>query len=226
MERAPRQIKSRALTAVLVDHHPLWLNAVERTLTDTSVEVVGKTTSLEDASRLVESLVPSLVVIEVGMSEGETTGLSWLAESSKRFPTLKLIALSSSHNTSDIAAALAGGASVYIVKRAHPTDVAVAVRQLYDRSLFLAGDELLGQESVPEVSDLGLTKREVEILRLASEGLSNDQIAKRIWVTVQTVKFHLSNIYAKLGVSNRTAASRVAQRNGLLEPKTRMETEP
>ena len=79
---------------------------------------------------------------------------------------------------------------------------------------------------MPEVSDLGLTKREVEILRLASEGLSNDQIAKRIWVTVQTVKFHLSNIYAKLGVSNRTAASRVAQRNGLLEPKTRMETEP
>lgn len=211
---------------MLVDHHPLWLDAVEQALIDTSVEVVGKTTSLEDASRLVESLVPSLVVIEVAMSEGETTGLSWLVESSKRFPSLKLVALSSSQNTNDIGAALAGGASVYIVKRAHPTDVAVAVRQLYDRSLYLAGDELLGQESVLEVSDLGLTKREVEILRLASDGLSNDQIAKRIWVTVQTVKFHLSNIYSKLGVSNRTAASRIAQRNGLLERTTRVETEP
>jgi DNA-binding NarL/FixJ family response regulator len=52
---------------------------------------------------------------------------------------------------------------------------------------------------------------------LTAQGLSNGLIAKQLWVTEQTVKFHLSNIYTKLGVSNRTAASRVAQLNGLLE---------
>ena len=61
-----------------------------------------------------------------------------------------------------------------------------------------------------------LTRRELEILRLAAEGFSNAQIAKSLWVTEQTVKFHLSNIYRKVGVGNRTEASRWAQRHGVL----------
>jgi DNA-binding CsgD family transcriptional regulator len=63
----------------------------------------------------------------------------------------------------------------------------------------------------------GLTRRELEILRLVAEGHSNAQVARMLWVTEQTVKFHLSNIYRKLDVANRTEASRWAQRNGLLQ---------
>jgi DNA-binding CsgD family transcriptional regulator len=63
---------------------------------------------------------------------------------------------------------------------------------------------------------LGLTPREIEILRLASEGHSNAQLAKHLWVTEQTIKFHLSNIYRKLDVANRTEASRWAHSHGLL----------
>ena len=65
-------------------------------------------------------------------------------------------------------------------------------------------------------ADSPLTKRELEILALVSEGAGNKQIAKKLWVTEQTVKFHLSNIYRKLHVSNRTEASRAAQTSGLL----------
>ena len=63
-----------------------------------------------------------------------------------------------------------------------------------------------------------LTRRELEILRLVAEGHSNGQLAKMLWVTEQTVKFHLSNIYRKLEVANRTEASRWAHHNGLLTP--------
>jgi DNA-binding NarL/FixJ family response regulator len=62
----------------------------------------------------------------------------------------------------------------------------------------------------------GLTRRELEILRLMAEGHSNTDLAKMLWVTEKTVKFHLSNVYRKLGVSNRTEAGRWAQLNGLL----------
>ena len=62
----------------------------------------------------------------------------------------------------------------------------------------------------------GLTRRETEILQLMSEGLSNSQLARKLWVTEQTVKFHLSNIYRKLGASNRTEAARWAQLHNLL----------
>jgi DNA-binding CsgD family transcriptional regulator len=73
----------------------------------------------------------------------------------------------------------------------------------------------LGPEP-PGAAAAHLTKREVEILRLAAEGRSNSEIAQALWVTEQTVKFHLSNIYRKLGVSNRTGASRWAQQNGVV----------
>jgi DNA-binding NarL/FixJ family response regulator len=203
-------------TAVVVDHHPLWLDAIEQALVTASVEMVAKTTSLAEATGLIEQLEPDLVVVELAIREGETTGLSWLAETSKRFTELKVIVLSSSDDPAEIEAALAGGASVYVVKRAHPADVAVAVRQVYERSLYLPGRQRPGTPPVPRGDEFGLTKRELEILGLTAEGLSNKSIAKQLWVTEQTVKFHLSNIYSKLGVSNRTAASRVAQLHRLL----------
>ena len=65
---------------------------------------------------------------------------------------------------------------------------------------------------------LRLTPREREILQLVAEGHSNAKLAKMLWVTEQTVKFHLSNVYRKLNVSNRTEAARWAQLNGLLPP--------
>jgi DNA-binding NarL/FixJ family response regulator len=211
--------------AVVVDHHPLWLEATEQALAVASVETVAKTTSFAEATERIEQLEPDLVVVELAISEGETTGLSWLAEISERFTELKVIALSSSDDRAEIDAALAGGASVYVVKRAHPADVAVAIRQMYDRSLYLRGKEHRAEMRQPKVKELGLTRRELEILQLTAEGLSNGQIGKQLWVTEQTVKFHLSNIYGKLGVSNRTAAGRVAHLHGLL-PAPPSEQEP
>jgi DNA-binding NarL/FixJ family response regulator len=201
-----------------VDHHLLWLEAIEQVLVTASVEVVATTTSLQEATGLVEQFEPDLVVVEFAIREAETSGLSWLSAISERFPELKLIVLSSSDDPTEIEAALAGGASVYVAKRAHPADVAVAVRQVFDRSLYLEQGQRPGQPAAPRANteEFGLTKREREILGLTAEGLSNSLIAKQLWVTEQTVKFHLSNIYRKLGVSNRTAASRVAQLNGLL----------
>ena len=68
-------------------------------------------------------------------------------------------------------------------------------------------------------ADDDLTAREREILQLVSDGLTNGQIARELWVTEQTVKFHLSNVYRKLGVSNRTQASRYAHVNGLMRSR-------
>ena len=65
--------------------------------------------------------------------------------------------------------------------------------------------------------DAGLSERELEILKALARGLSNKQIAKEGWVTEQTVKFHLSNIYRKLGVANRTEATRFAYQHGLVD---------
>jgi DNA-binding NarL/FixJ family response regulator len=129
--------------------------------------------------------------------------------------------LSAHHDTGHIDAALAAGASAYVLKTAHPDDVASAVRQAFDHSVFMSGafptaPARAATESARRGTPGGLTRRELEILKLVAEGHSNAALARMLWVTEQTVKFHLSNIYRKLDVSNRTEASRWAQLNGLL----------
>ena len=128
--------------------------------------------------------------------------------------------LSRNHETHYVDAALAAGASAYIVKTAHPDDVASAVRQAFDHSVYLPGMSESTRVQAPQLRARelpgGLTRRELEILKLVAEGHSNAALARMLWVTEQTVKFHLSNVYRKLEVTNRTEASRWAQVNGLL----------
>ena len=208
----------QARTAVLVDEHPLWLDAVEQVLSSVPVEVVGKATSFDEAELLAEELEPHMIVVETSTSSPEKNGLIWLAEMRKQFPQVAVIVLSTSGEPTDIASALSLGAVAYVVKKAHPEDLAVAVRQVYEHSIYLAG-VIEGVDAVAPrgpIDNSDLTRRELEILRLVSEGMSNAQLAKMLWVTEQTVKFHLSNIYRKLRVANRTEASRWAQLNGLL----------
>jgi len=206
--------------AVLVDEHPLWLDAVEHVLEGVEVRTVGRATSFATADRLIEECRPDLVVTEILATDVSVTeSLTWLEELAERFDAMKIVVLSGCDDPTSISAALAAGAAAYVVKKAHPDDLAVAVRQTFAHSLYLPPhEEPVGRQvGNPAIENtLDLTQREMEILRLVAEGLSNAEMAKLLTVTEQTVKFHLSNIYRKLDVSNRTEASRWAQLNGLL----------
>ena len=210
--------RSEHRTAVLLDQHPLWLDAVEQVLARIGVEVNGKATSPDHALALIEEHRPSLLVTAADMGTGEMDGIECLALAKQRVPELKVIVLSALSDSQHVDAALAAGADAYVVKTAHADDLASAIRQAFDHSIYLArasnGRRERTRETVEEA--WGLTRRELEILTLVAEGHSNAQLARMLWVTEQTVKFHLSNIYRKLSVSNRTEASRWAQVHGLL----------
>jgi DNA-binding NarL/FixJ family response regulator len=203
------------LRAVILDPHPIWLDAVEIVLNRVGATVVGKTSSSREAIEMIERSKPNLLTLELDTPAGEPDSLEVLRRCQEVAPGLRAIVLSAYQDSEHIDAALEAGAAAYVVKTAHPDDVAAAVRQAFDHSVFLAE---LPPRVPPAARELpeGLTKREVEILRLVAEGHSNAQLATMLWVTEQTVKFHLSNIYRKLGVANRTEASRWAQLNGLL----------
>jgi DNA-binding NarL/FixJ family response regulator len=213
------QQSTAPLTAVLLDPYPIWLDAVELVLNRVGVGIVGKTSSGSEAVRLVSEHAPDLLIVEIDSLPGEPGGLDVVRQARATGSELRAIVLSSHQVTSAIDGALAAGAAAYVVKTAHPDDVASAVRQAFDHSVFLPGSpapaSAASQGARPERPG-GLTRREVEILRLVAEGHSNAQLASMLWVTEQTVKFHLSNIYRKLDVTNRTEASRWAQLNGLL----------
>jgi DNA-binding NarL/FixJ family response regulator len=215
-------------TAVLLDPHPLWLDALESILRSIEITVVGRTTSPEDALELVVEKQPDVLICETETLNGGMSGGDLIRACRERLHSLRVIVLGASRNHVDIDAAFDAGALAYAVKTAHPEDVAATIRQTFDHTIFLASPAS-ANGSTPGSSSPGasgdaesvaLTKREREILALVAEGHSNRELARMLWVTEQTVKFHLSNIYRKLDVANRTEASRWAHRNGLVGSAT------
>ena len=212
-------------TAVLLDPHPLWLDALESILGSIDVRVVGRTTSADDALHLVEEHEPDILICETTTTNGDMSGSTLIRTCRDRVSDLRVIVLGASRDPADIDAAFEAGALAYAVKTAHPDDVASTVRQTFDSTIFLANSFSANGRTngsaahVPagvEDDKVDLTRREREILALVAEGHSNRELARMLWVTEQTVKFHLSNIYRKLDVANRTEASRWAHRHGLV----------
>src|SRR5215207_3152207 len=120
---------SAPLRAVLLDPHPLWLDAIELVLDRVGVEVVGKTSSGTEALNLVEQERPDLLTVEIDPLPGEPGGLDVLRQACSSSPTLRAIVLSTHHDTGHIDGALTAGAAAYVVKTAHSDDVASAIRQ-------------------------------------------------------------------------------------------------
>ena len=201
-------------TAVVMDPQPLWLAAVVPILSDAGVAVLATSTTPETALEALAEHRPDLFVVEPAVG-----GRELLLEARMLIPELRIVAIGASGDPEDVDEALTAGAVAYVIKTALPVDIRTGVRQAFRSSIFLPSPRRSAPAPPPPPQTTngdGLTRREVEILQLAAEGPSNAELARKLWVTEQTVKFHLSNIYRKLGVANRTEASRWAQVNGLL----------
>ena len=215
------------IRAVIADDHRLILAGLRTALGEADgIEVVGEATSGDEAVRTVARTRPDVVLLDLRMPHGD--GFWALGEIRRSTPETRVIMLSVVDDPERVNDALAAGAASYIVKTIDPADLSAAIRQTVAGNVFaaLGGGFVATGTSVraalqPTPPRL-ITDRELEILQHVAEGLSNSQIGKRLWVTEQTVKFHLSNIYRKLGVANRTEASRYALRHGLL----RLDDEP
>jgi DNA-binding NarL/FixJ family response regulator len=213
-------------TAILVDQHPLWLDTVEQVVSRVGVQVVTKTTRTTEALERLEETAPDLLITEIKAPDGEPDGIALLRQACERHPELKAIVLSMYDDPEHVESAFAAGAVAYVLKTAHHDDLTSAIRQAFEHSIYLAAgmqrSPATARPAVPEDSP-GLTRRELEILQLVAEGHSNAELARMLWVTEQTIKFHLSNIYRKLDVANRTEASRWAQLRGLLSAPAPLE---
>lgn len=210
---------TREKSAVILDRHPLWLDAMDKLVAGVGIEVVGRATDADAAVAMVEEHRPDVFIASVDKSSADQVACVRRAKQSH--PELKSVVVADSSEPEAIAAAFAAGASVYCVKTAEQEDLASAIRQAFERSIYIessAEPDYSQRAAAAEVQSAAhdLTRRELEILRLVAEGHSNSQLARMLWVTEQTVKFHLSNVYRKLNVANRTEASRWAQLNGLL----------
>ena len=184
------------------------------------VDIAGTATTAEHALELIAECQPDLVVTEIDFGAGTDRPPELLRRIRAAAAQARILVLTAVADTREVQETLRAGAAAYVLKTALSADLAVAVRQSFRPSLFLpvGEDRAVRPDAAETVDDKklhSLTRREREILKLLADGRPNAALAKDLWVSQQTIKFHLSNIFRKLGVSNRTEASRWAHDQGL-----------
>jgi DNA-binding NarL/FixJ family response regulator len=209
-------------SVVVLDRHPMWLDGVGIVMDRFGIDVVAMTTVPRDALAAIAEHEPSLFVVDPAVRDDDGDWLEHIAAALELLPELKVVAMSASGAGDVIQASFAAGAAANVVKTASEGDIGAALRLALTSAIHLppaAGATAPSPRPTGEESEL--TRRELEILALVAEGHSNAALGRKLWVTEQTVKFHLSNIYRKLGVHNRTAAARWASLHGIVAPAER-----
>jgi DNA-binding NarL/FixJ family response regulator len=204
------------MRVLIADDHPLILAGIKRALEeDDQFEVVAEARIGSQVLPLVSQTKPDLALLDLRMPEMD--GLTCLDRIRKEHPKVKVVILSVSTDPEVVQTVLNHGAAAYVVKSVNPIDLSSALRQALEGTVFSAVGlpEKTAQEDA--VKAAGLTDRETTILKALARGLSNEAIGKELWVAQQTVKFHLTNIYRKLDVKNRTEAARYAYEHGLID---------
>jgi DNA-binding NarL/FixJ family response regulator len=200
---------------LIADDHPLVVAGIKEVLArEPLLEIVGSASSGSEVMPLIGRLNPDVVLLDLRMPGVD--GLGCLERIHDRYPKIKVVVLSMTTDPEQIQAAFKRGACGFVIKSIDPADLASAIRQAVNGTAFHAlGLPALNENAVARAA--GLTDRELMIMKAVSRGLSNQAIGKELWVTEQTVKFHLTNVYRKLGVTNRTEAARWAFAKGLVD---------
>jgi DNA-binding NarL/FixJ family response regulator len=183
------------------------------------IELVAQAASLEAGLAAVKQHLPDLLIAGLDCESDEVLGLELIRQAIGHAPELSVVVAARSSDQRVISNVLGTGARAYVVSSSDPEPILLAIRQLSQRSLYLS--YTLEREPPPQpaqatVDAIRLTRREREVLALVADGASNAQVAQRLWLAEQTIKFHLDKIYKKLGVHNRTQASLWALQTGLV----------
>ena len=203
----------KTLRVLVADDHRLMQAAIRRALADAEdFEIVHEVSIGSHVVPAVRETTPDVVLLDLRMPELD--GLSCLERLRKHDPTVAVVILSSYSDPEQIEAARRGGARGYVVKTVEPVDLAKVLRTALSSTSFTVWGADAAQASDRPSGATVLSERETAVLDAVARGLSNREIGRQLWISEQTVKFHLRNVYRKLGISSRTEAARYAYRTG------------
>ena len=217
-EKAVRRIK-----IVIADDHAVVRQGTRSLLErEKDLEVVGEAADGEEAVKLIEQLRPDVAIIDIAMPK--LSGVEVTRQIKPRCPSTAVLILTAYDNDEYVFALLEAGAAGYLLKDVDSREVVEAVRAVH------AGESVLhpviarkvisrlisSATKVGEGKPIELSEREIEVLKLAARGLSNKDIATKLFISKRTVQGHLGSIFNKLNVGSRTEAVFRAVKRGLL----------
>jgi NarL family two-component system response regulator LiaR len=205
----------------IVDDHAFFRAGLRSLLAEHDFPVVGEAATGEAALPLIERRRPDVVVMDLSMPG--ISGAEATRQLLGRLPEVVVLVVTVSAAEGDVLEALEAGAMGYLLKDSGPEEIVRAVEAAMDgdtplspRVAGLIVHRARGRAGDLDASTADLSEREVEVLRLLAEGLDNNEIALRLYLSPTTVKRHVSTIFSKLGVSNRVQAAIWAVRTGII----------
>jgi NarL family two-component system response regulator LiaR len=210
------------ITIIIVDDHKVVRQGVRAFMdTQPDIKVVGESGRGEEAVRLVSENAPDVVIVDLVMPGMD--GVEVTRQVKQASPRTQVIVLTSYHQDEHIFPAIRAGALSYLLKDVGPAELAEAVRQaaageavLHPRVAARVVQELHGARQDTPNPFTELSDREMEVLRLIADGMSNADIAGQLIISEKTVKSHVSNILNKLHLADRTQAAVYAWREGVV----------
>jgi len=205
---------SNPIRAVVADDHPAVLRSVCDVLIDAGVDVVGRASNGEEAATKIEATRPTVAVIDVRMPR--LNGIEVASQVSRTTPETAVILYTAYGDRALLSEALDAGVRGFVLKEAPLQDLTRAVDMVSSGAVYvdpvLAGVLASAEsERLPQ-----LTKREREVLRLLADGLSNEEIGKRLFLSPETVRTHVQKAMRRLEADTRTQAVAVALRQSLI----------
>jgi DNA-binding NarL/FixJ family response regulator len=209
------------IRVLIVDDHAVVRLGVERALAGLGdVQVVATAANAEQALLATCEHLPDVILMDIEMP-GEIDGIEATRRIRRLHPDVRIVMLTSHLDRGTIEAALQAGANGYTLKDGDIDELERAVRVAGDGDYPIspkAARMLLQSRPSPTRAQPTLSQREQDVLALAARGYANKEIARSLWITERTVKGHLTRIFKKLGVSDRTQAALWAQRNSIDGP--------
>jgi len=205
------------ITVAIADDHRVVRVGLEQLLeTFEDVRIVGAAAGGEEAVELCTATTPDVLLLDLSMPDLD--GVEVTARVRTLSPSTRVVVFTSFSDRDQIVAALDAGAIGYLLKDAEPSEIEAAIRAAARGEAPLApkaAAALLAGRSAASQAAVDLTTREREVLVLVNEGLANKQIARRLGISEKTVKGHLTNLFQRIGVADRTQAALWAERNGI-----------
>jgi DNA-binding NarL/FixJ family response regulator len=215
-------VSTRPVRVLVVDDQTLFRSGLTSLLADDErVEVVGQAVDGGDAVKQVTKLKPDVVLMDIKMPNVD--GIEATRQITELSPGSKVLILTTFETDSQVIQALKAGASGYVLKDSSAAAIVSSIVAVTSGERVMASavanrvlDMLTGTATPKEFYD-GLTNREIEILKLLASGMANKQIAYRLKISEKTVRNHVSNMYEKLGIYDRSQAVLYAVKKGLVE---------
>ena len=199
---------------VIADDHAVVREGTHTLLErEPDMEVVGEASNGEEALKIIEEQKPDVAILDISMPK--LTGIEVTRLIKAKLPSVAVLILTAYDNDEYIFALLEAGAAGYLLKDVHSHEIVEAVRSVHSGESVLHPSiarkviqrAILGSSKTAEVkSDIELSEREKEVLKLAAKGMTNKDIADTLCISIRTVQGHINNIFHKLGVGSRTEA--------------------